>query len=89
MKNITLRGLAPELVARLKRAAEESGKSTNQTVLDALAAHFGLPGAAKERRFTVVHHDMDHLFGRWSTAEHAEIQDRIDQGRRVDDELWR
>ena len=26
-------------------------------------------GEEKEKKFTVVHHDMDHLFGKWSQIE--------------------
>lgn len=86
MKNMTVRGVEPELAARLKQVAGKTGRSVNQTVLDALAAQFGL---TKEKRFAAVHHDMDHLFGRWTAAEYTQIQARIDQERRTDDELWR
>lgn len=85
-KNMTLRGLDPQLAEKLQEAAQQASKSVNQFVLDALRKHLGLD---KEKRFTVVHHDMDHLFGRWSEAEFAAIQKKIDAESQVDAELWR
>ena len=84
-EELTLRGLDPQLAAKLREAAEREGKSVNQTALDALREQFGLD---RSRRFTEVHRDMDHLFGRWDEEEFARIQRKIDSGRRVDPELW-
>ena len=85
LKNMTLRGLDPQLAAKLKEAAEQEGKSVNQTALDALRKQFGLD---QSRRFTEVHRDLDHLFGRWDEDEFARIQQKIDSERRIDSELW-
>ena len=85
LKSMTLRGLDSQLAARLKEVAEREGKSVNEVALDALRKHFGL---ARSRRFTAVHRDMDHLFGRWGEDEFTRIQRKIDSGRRVDAELW-
>ncbi len=82
---MTLRGLDPELAAKLREVAKREGKSMNQTVLDALRQQFGLD---KSRRFTEIHHDLDHLFGRWDKDEFARIQGKIDSERRIDSELW-
>ena len=86
LKNMTLRGVDPQLAAKLREEAEREGKSVNQTALDALRKQFGL---GKPRRFTEVHRDLDHLFGRWDEDEFARIQQNIDSGRRIDPELWR
>lgn len=85
LKNMTLRGLDPQLAAKLREAAEREGKSVNQTALDALRKQFGLD---QSRRFTEVHRDLDHLFGRWDEDEFARIQRKIDSERRIDSELW-
>lgn len=85
MKNMTLRGLDPALEAKLRQVSEQQGKSVNQTALEALRIRFGLD---KEKRFTAVHDDLDHLFGRWDEEEFQRIQGRIDAERNVDDELW-
>ena len=85
LKSMTLHGLDSQLVAKLREEAEREGKSVNQTVLDALRKQFGLD---KPRRFTEVHRDLDHLFGRWDEDEFARIQQKIDSERRIDSELW-
>ena len=85
LKSMTLRGLDPQLVAKLREVAEREGKSVNQTALDALRKQFGLD---KSRRFTEVYHDLDHLFGCWDEEEFARIQQKIDAERRIDSELW-
>ena len=85
LKNMTLRGLDPQLAAKLREAAEQEGKSVNQTALDALRKQFGLD---QSRRFTEVYRDLDHLFGRWDEDEFARIQRKIDSERRIDPELW-
>ena len=82
---MTLRGLDPQLAARLREVARREGKSMNQTALDALRQQFGLD---KSRRFTEVHRDLDHLFGSWDEDEFASIQGKIDSERRIDPELW-
>ena len=84
-KSMTLRGLDPRLAAKLREVARREGKSMNQTALDALRQQFGLD---KPRRFTGVHSDLDHLFGRWDEDEFARIQGKIDSERRIDPELW-
>ncbi len=47
-----------------------------------------LLGEEKEKRFSVEHHDMDHLFGRWSQEEFEKVQGKIDSERKIDQELW-
>jgi hypothetical protein len=45
-------------------------------------------GLGKKKRFTGEYHDLDHLFGRWTEEEFTGIQGKIDQERRIDEELW-
>ncbi len=85
MGKITLRGLEPSLKEKLKRAAKKEGKSINQMVKDALKQHLGM---SKEKKFTLVHHDLDHLFGRWSEDEFKRIQRKIDSESKIDEDLW-
>ena len=86
MKSISLRGIDEELALRLKQEAEAARKSLNQYVLETIKRHVGLE---KERQFTRVYHDLDHLFGRWSDDEFNMIQGKIDAERLIDSELWR
>jgi plasmid stability protein len=86
MKTITVRGLDETITKNLKLMAGQNGKSVNQFVLDTLKERLGLK---KEKKYTVVHHDMDHLFGIWSENEFKRIQGKIDSERKIDKELWK
>lgn len=86
MKSMSVRGLDPELEEKLKQFAQEEGKSVNQVVIEAMKKQFGL---AKDRKFTKIYHDLDHLFGRWSQEEFDLMQEKIESGRKIDEELWR
>ena len=85
MKTMTVRGIDDALDEKLKQMARESGVSINQFVIDTLKRQMGL---TKEKKFTVVHDDLDHLFGRWSEEEFESIQGKIDSERVLDKELW-
>ena len=85
MKTITVRRLEPSLAKKLKQVANKEGKSVNQLVIDTIKQYLGMK---KEKRYTVVYHDMDHIFGRWSEEEFEEIQGKIDLERKVEKELW-
>ncbi|PXF54267.1 MAG: antitoxin [Deltaproteobacteria bacterium] len=85
MKTITVRRVEPSLAKKLKQVANKEGKSVNQLVIDTIKQYLGVK---KEKRFTVVYHDMDHIFGRWSDEEFEQIQGKIDSERKVEKELW-
>ncbi|MBU0673305.1 MAG: antitoxin [Proteobacteria bacterium] len=86
MGTISIRGIDDELATLLKQEALASKKSLNQLVLDTLRKHTGIE---KEKHFTRQHHDIDHLFGKWSQAEFDDIQGKIDSERLIDPELWK
>lgn len=85
MKAVTIRGVEPEVAEKLKSTAAQEGKSINQLTLDYIKAGLGLK---KTKKYSREYDDLDHLFGRWSDDEYKDIQDKIDQGRRIDPELW-
>jgi len=85
MKNMTLRGIDPALAEKLAQTARQSGKSMNLLVLEAVRRQLGLAG---EKPRKAEHHDLDHLFGRWSEDEFNRVQGRIEAERRIDPELW-
>ena len=86
MKNFTVRGVDDALDEKLREKARESGMSINQFVINVLKEHLGLK---KEKRYTAVYSDLDHLFGKWSEEEFQRIQGKIDSERAVDAELWK
>ena len=85
MKAITIRGIEPSVANKLKNEAKIEGKSVNQFVKDMIKEHLGLGG---KKKHTAIHHDLDHLFGRWSEEEFLKIQGKIKQERTIDRELW-
>jgi hypothetical protein len=85
IKTISIRGLDSSLSKKLKETAKKESKSVNQLVLDAIKECLEVK---KARKFTLIHHDLDHLFGRWSEAEFIRIQDKINSERKIDQELW-
>ncbi len=86
MGSISIRGLDDELSSLLKKAAATEKMSVNQFVLETIKKHLGL---AKEKRFSQEWHDLDGLFGQWSEEEFSEIQGKIDDERKIDEELWK
>jgi plasmid stability protein len=85
MKTITIRGVDSVLADKLKKTAKRKTRSVNQFMLDMLKKNLGLE---KEKKFTKVYHDLDHLFGKWSKEEFDAIQSKIDSERKIDKELW-
>ncbi len=86
MKTITVRGLDSSLALKLKQTAKKEGKSVNQFVIDSIKR---LLGEEKKKKFSVEHHDMDHLFGKWSQEDFEKVQGKIDSERKIDQELWK
>jgi hypothetical protein len=86
LKTMTIRGLEPILIDKMKEFAKQQNQSLNQFVVETLMLHMGMK---KEKKFTAEYHDLDHLFGIWSEKDFKRIQGRIDSERKIDKELWR
>ena len=86
MKAVTIRGVEPEVAAKLKSTATQKGKSINQLTLDLIKESLGFK---KEKKYSREYDDLDDLFGRWSDDEFRKIHTKIDQERQVDQELWK
>ena len=86
LKTMTIRGLEPVLIDKMKEFAKQQNQSLNQFVVETLMLHMGMK---KEKKFTAEYHDLDHLFGRWSEKDFKRIQGKIDTERKIDKELWR
>ncbi|MFH2044511.1 MAG: antitoxin [Pseudomonadota bacterium] len=85
MKAITIRGIDPSVSEKLKHAAQREGKSVNKFILELISQNLG---TQKKKKFSKQYNDLDHLFGKWSEAEHKKIQGDIDKQRKIDLELW-
>ncbi|MEW6378031.1 MAG: antitoxin [bacterium] len=85
MKTITVRGIDPDLAAKLKQVASEQSKSINQIALETLKKGLGLE---PQEKLAKIYHDLDHLFGSWTEEEFTTIEDKINRERKIDEELW-
>jgi len=85
MKAITICNVEPSVSAKLKQEAKNRGKSVNQFIIDMIEQNLGFQ---KKKKYSYMHHDLDHLFGKWTDEEYNQIQGGIDQERKIDKELW-
>ncbi len=77
----TIRNVPSHLDAALRQRAREERKSLNEVALEALARVFGVSGRPIKQR------DLDDVAGTWKAD--AEIEEALEDQRRVDPELWR
>jgi hypothetical protein len=84
MRQITLRGMDPEVERTIRRMAKTTGKSLNRVILDMIHQYTGLnkknenPPAASLRE----------LAGGWSDEDAAEFLDSIKSCEQIDEEMW-
>ena len=86
MKQLTLRGVDPELERRLREQARRKGESMNRTVLRLLRESTGVLPAKEE---PIVYHDLDHLAGTWTKEEADEFDQALKEMRQVNPEEWK
>lgn len=77
----TIRGVPERLDQRLRRLAEEEGKSLNAVLIRLLERGLGI-GEEEVR-----HHDLDDLIGSW--VSDPECEAALEDQRRIDPELWK
>ena len=85
MKSMTVRGIDPKTAEALRIAAKKKGKSINQIAIESIKESLGISKAAN---YTRTYDDLDSLFGKWSQEEFERIQQKIDDERVIDEELW-
>jgi plasmid stability protein len=77
----TLRNIPPLLDQALRSRAREEGKSLNEVAIELLLVGAGLMGEPIKRR------DLSDIAGTW--AADPEIDEALEDQRRIDPELWR
>ena len=85
MKAITIRGVEPVVAEKLKLTAAKQNKSLNQLVLEFIKKNLGME---KEKKYSQKYDDLDHLFGSWDEEEFNAIQNKINQERQIDQDIW-
>lgn len=84
VKAITLRNLPQDVAKAVKQKARKEGLSLNRAIIRLLEEITGGSGSRKE-----IHHDLDHLAGRWSEQEYQGFMEALRDQRRIDPEMWR
>ncbi|MEE9164675.1 MAG: hypothetical protein V3U15_00260 [Nitrospinota bacterium] len=87
MKQLTLRGISPELEKIIKREAAKKRFSFNKTILTLLEEK--VVGNKKKAFKNSLHHDLDALSGKWSRDEAKEFEKNLKKQRRIDKGLWK
>ena len=83
MTAITLRNIPPKLQEVIRKRAGADGLSLNKTVLRMLEE-----AAGQGKRGREIHHDLDHLAGKWSDEEATAFEAALVEQRTVDPEHW-
>ena len=78
----TVRDVPAAVDAALRRKARQEGKSLNGILRGALEREAGVIAAD-----AIVHHDLDHLAGRWESD--PEFDSAIAAQDHIDEDLWR
>ena len=77
----TLRNVPPLLDEALRARAREEGKSLNEVTIEVLRTGLGLKGVP------VKHRDLSDVVGTW--VADPELEEALEDQRRIDPELWR
>ena len=80
MKAITIRGIDPSVLSKLKQLAKNENKNVNQLVVDMIKQNIGMQ---KGKKYSKKYDDLDHLFGIWTDAEFNKTQGIIDDQRKM------
>jgi hypothetical protein len=84
LKQITLRGISPEIEKAVKKEAEKKGLSLNKAFLALIER---VAGAGERKK--PLHHDLDRFSGIWTKEESSIFEERLEFQRRIDEDLWK
>jgi len=84
MSAITVRNLPPAVAKAVRERARKDKLSLNRAIVRFLEEATGEKGGKR-----VVHHDLDHLAGRWSEKEYRQFMVALREQRQVDPEMWK
>jgi hypothetical protein len=85
MDAITVRNLPPAVARAIRNKARREKLSLNKVIVRLLEEATGVAATSR----SVVHHDLDHLAGRWSQREYDEFAASLAEQRTIDPDMWR
>lgn len=83
MKQITIRGVTPDLAKALEKEKTRRGTSLNQTLLDLLKLSLGLTKGVQ------FDNGLSQLAGTWNQAELRSFEKNTSIFDQIDEELWK
>jgi hypothetical protein len=84
MNAITVRNLPPAVAKAVRDKARREKLSLNKAIVRLLEEATG-----EKRSKKMIHHDLDHLAGRWSEEEYQRFLAALREQRRIDPEMWK
>lgn len=85
MSQITIRGIDPAIERKIRKLAEQSGKSLNHVILDMVYECTGLRKRNKKPAAT----SLGKLAGGWSENEASQFLESIKSCEQIDQEMWK
>jgi hypothetical protein len=85
VKQITVRGIPPDIEKRIRKEAQQKKVSINKALLSILHKSAGKPQTEKK----ILFHDLDHLSGVWKKEEAEAFTKALAYQRTVDEDLWK
>jgi hypothetical protein len=85
VKQITVRGIPPDIEKRIRKEAQQKKVSINKALLSILHKSAGRPQTDKK----ILFHDLDHLSGVWKKEEAEAFAKALAYQRTVDEDLWK
>ncbi len=82
---ITVRNLPPRVARAVREKARREGLSLNKAVVQLLENATDTRPDPKP----VLHHDLDHFFGRATKREADRLDEAIKEQRSIDPDMWR
>lgn len=84
MSAFNLRGIQPEVMAKLKNRAYEEKLSINLLIIRLIEQGLGVRGTTKRPR----HHELDTLAGTWSAKDAREFEANTRYFEQIEEDLW-
>jgi hypothetical protein len=84
LSNFNVRGIAPEVMAHLKREAKKQHTSINALILEFIEQGMGYSHKGKRTRY----HELDSLAGTWSVEDSTLFDEKTNLFEKIDEELW-
>jgi hypothetical protein len=87
LKQITIRGISPEIKKIVENEAKRKGISLNKAFISLLERTTGVKGKASKKK--TLYHDLDHLAGTWTKEEALALKKNLEIQRKIDESLWK